>query len=632
MSTHVRNVNTTAGILQNAPVELVQGLNCIIGARGTCKSTLVESIRFAFDLNEEKIRVLCSDPAERPAESQAGLIRSCLKAGTVRCEVVVEDKADKTIFSLEREVDGSPRTFKEGVLEYSKSAILEMVEIYSQGDLQRIAENKSPGLRLELIDRPNKFQIKELKKNQKSILNRLVDIGPRIRVLRADIAAKKQTVRVVPELQQQLELLRQARPELPADLEMNYRRAQERKALLSSLAESIHAALVGVKHLRSSRQIAQQLDTRLNSLSSSSESLVADASAQIAKLKDILQRAALAAEEFDLDILNEKQRALSEKFERENAEYYKLRQEQQLLNESLKKEETLRAQIEHLERAQVELNEITEECGRLSKEREALRSQSSAICGEIFNLRLAEVEKINKKHSDFVVLALTPGTEAGDYEKRINELLSKSRIRLQEQVAHDIAVYLKPFELISLLEEANASRLAEILHRDVGQMTRVVAHLSDHPALYELEAQVFEDRLEITMYDGGVSKPVEILSEGQKATALLPLILRPAPYPLVFDQPEDDLDNSFIYKSLIKVVRELKSERQLIFVTHNANIPVLGDADRVIVMSMRDPSTANAALVGSVDERKKEILDLLEGGKEAFRQRETKYEPLLREL
>jgi ATPase subunit of ABC transporter with duplicated ATPase domains len=105
-------------------------------------------------------------------------------------------------------------------------------------------------------------------------------------------------------------------------------------------------------------------------------------------------------------------------------------------------------------------------------------------------------------------------------------------------------------------------------------MTRVVAHLGDHPGLYELEAQAFEDRLDITMYDAGISKPVETLSEGQKATALLPLILRSAPYPLLFDQPEDDLDNSFIYKSLIKAVRELKCERQLIFVTHNANIPV----------------------------------------------------------
>ena len=47
----------------------------------------------------------------------------------------------------------------------------------------------------------------------------------------------------------------------------------------------------------------------------------------------------------------------------------------------------------------------------------------------------------------------------------------------------------------------------------------------------------------------GQPKPVETLSRGQRATALLPIILRPLPYPLLFDQPEDDLDNSFIFKS-----------------------------------------------------------------------------------
>ena len=176
MSTYITKVTTTAGILQNAPVEFIEGLNCIIGARGTCKSTLIESIRFAFDLGDEKIALLRSDPAGRRGESQAGLIRSCLKSGTVRCEVLVEADGDKTSFSLEREVEGVPRTFKEGVLEYSRSEVLEMIEIYSQGDLQKIAENRNPSLRLELIDRPNKLQTKRRKQEQeeRSFFSRLL--------------------------------------------------------------------------------------------------------------------------------------------------------------------------------------------------------------------------------------------------------------------------------------------------------------------------------------------------------------------------------------------------------------------------------------------------------------------------
>jgi energy-coupling factor transporter ATP-binding protein EcfA2 len=160
-------------------------------------------------------------------------------------------------------------------------------------------------------------------------------------------------------------------------------------------------------------------------------------------------------------------------------------------------------------------------------------------------------------------------------------------------------------------------------------MMRLIAHLGEHPDFYELEGAIFDDRLDVTMYDNGRPKKVETLSKGQKATALLPLILRPAPYPLVVDQPEDDLDNSFIYQSLVKVIRKLKTERQLIFVTHNANIPVLGDAERVIVMSMTNPLSAASPQSGTVDDRKSDVLDLLEGGKEAFQERERHYAELL---
>lgn len=140
---------------------------------------------------------------------------------------------------------------------------------------------------------------------------------------------------------------------------------------------------------------------------------------------------------------------------------------------------------------------------------------------------------------------------------------------------------------------------------------------------------VFEDRLEITMYDRDVPKPISHLSKGQMATALLPLILRPASYPLVFDQPEDDLDNSFIYETLVRQIQSLKNDRQLIFVTHNANIPVLGDADSIIVMEMETPTQAATPTIGSVDDVKQHILDLLEGGSEAFSRRQQKYDPLL---
>ena len=90
-------------------------------------------------------------------------------------------------------------------------------------------------------------------------------------------------------------------------------------------------------------------------------------------------------------------------------------------------------------------------------------------------------------------------------------------------------------------------------------MTRLVSHLLDNSRLYELEAIVPEDNLEITMLVREEARPIEQLSKGQMATALLPLILRDAEYPLIVDQPEDDLDNAFVSEKLIKQLKALSS-------------------------------------------------------------------------
>ena len=127
------------------------------------------------------------------------------------------------------------------------------------------------------------------------------------------------------------------------------------------------------------------------------------------------------------------------------------------------------------------------------------------------------------------------------------------------KVSQDLAAKVRPCDLIDVVEAAESQRLASLLERDLGQMARLVSFLMDKPQLYELEGMVFEDRLEITMYDRDVPKPISHLSKGQMATALLPLILRPASYPLVFDQPEDDLDNSFIYETLVRQIQSLRT-------------------------------------------------------------------------
>jgi hypothetical protein len=80
-------------------------------------------------------------------------------------------------------------------------------------------------------------------------------------------------------------------------------------------------------------------------------------------------------------------------------------------------------------------------------------------------------------------------------------------------------------------------------------------------------------------------KTLDALSTGQKATAVLLLLLLESDAPLIVDQPEDDLDNSFIADGVVPTMKHEKRKRQFIFSTHNANIPVLGDAELIIGLS-----------------------------------------------
>jgi hypothetical protein len=98
--------------------------------------------------------------------------------------------------------------------------------------------------------------------------------------------------------------------------------------------------------------------------------------------------------------------------------------------------------------------------------------------------------------------------------------------------------------------------------------------------------------------------------------------------PLIIDQPEDDLDNRFVYDGVVAHLRKLKGIRQIIVSTHNANVPVLGDAEMIIALEgdgQHGKPVANG--VGSLDDAPIRSLaeNLLEGGPAAFNARQHLY-------
>lgn len=122
-------------------------------------------------------------------------------------------------------------------------------------------------------------------------------------------------------------------------------------------------------------------------------------------------------------------------------------------------------------------------------------------------------------------------------------------------------------------------------------------------------------------------KNLNELSAGQKGTVYLCLKLATQLFsgPIVFDQPEDDLDNDFITNQLIELFKEIKKYRQVIIVSHNANLVVNADSEQVIIASNTDEKLSYES--GSLENEKInfEICRILEGGQRAFEKRRDKY-------
>jgi hypothetical protein len=127
----------------------------------------------------------------------------------------------------------------------------------------------------------------------------------------------------------------------------------------------------------------------------------------------------------------------------------------------------------------------------------------------------------------------------------------------------------------------------------------------------------------IIQYNG---KSLEKHSLGQRASALILFLLAQKENDvLIIDQPEDDLDNQTIYDEVIKDLKKIKGNMQFIFATHNANIPVLGDSEKVIACSYDEKKITVHS--GSIDNHQTQryIVDIMEGGDEAFSRRKNIY-------
>jgi chromosome segregation protein len=165
------------------------------------------------------------------------------------------------------------------------------------------------------------------------------------------------------------------------------------------------------------------------------------------------------------------------------------------------------------------------------------------------------------------------------------------------------------------------------------QRKKIYLNLDD-AVVAGIVSAVPKDAINMSYIDEGRAIDFKMASPGQQASALLELLLKQSAGTLIIDQPEDDLDNRVIMR-IVELLRKSKSNRQLIFSTHNSNIVVNGDADKVIALKSSEPSSnpnVNAPRVrldcdGAIETPaiRPAITSIMEGGREAFDLRSRKY-------
>jgi len=618
----IRSLKVSDGFLDGLDVEFSDHLNVVIGSRGSGKTTLLELIRFGLGV----------EPTNK-AEADR-LIRGNLGHGRV---ILTIETQSGSVYTVERSHGGRPQVFAPGgelVPISIERGVLFGAEVFGQNEIEATANN--PEYQLQLIDRFADEGLKEVEDRIQALLRRAEraqhELLPVLRELDDVPVEELQDKRL--ELAEELRLLEQAggeSVELKTALVERGKREREETALsawiehLTGEVDTIRSVANGfasglVEHLPGDALDGPNTAV-MKKLAKDLEGLRSAFQKGFQKLEDRLRTSLEKAESSRGEVaevhaqLEAKYAELLNQHEAARARQHRRNQLtslQQEVDGRLRKRATQLASKREKEEV---WEEITRELAELREERA--------------NLRAAVVRRLNKDLADAPVrLVFRQGADRSDYEELLSRAFSKARPRLQRhKPLIDCLTKDSPRRLVSRIRRGAKGELEE-LGLGAHQAARVIDVLANTKELFDLEVMDLGDLAAIEYrIEEGVWRGSQNLSTGQKSSAVLPLLLLDSMRPLVTDEIESHLDQATLVESVISQVRRVRGRRQLIFATHNANVPVCGDMGdtRVIVLA----SSANHAWVdqiGSVSETKEKILSLLEGGQEAFETRRKRYE------
>lgn len=615
--TYIDTISIYGGYLDGMNIEISKHLNTIIGGRGTGKSTLLEIIRYALGI----------EPKSKEAKKDIEELMKSNFGSDSRIEMIIStNKYQGKKYKIIRRY-AKPIVIED--METNKVSnllienIIPKIEIYGQNEILDLI--KDDNSKLQILDRffPDDDNYKESKNE---ILKKLKDNATELNELYDNKDTNESDINRLPRLIEQEKFYKEIGIEEKAKILTNNKKEETR---IDELLKNIDEHNIDVESITSNidEDFTKDIINKdeIMQISNLVEEFNNDANEKVKAIINNKQQLELKIKKIKQDLLKKHE----EENDKINKEINMIpdmqgKTAQELLNEYLK----IIKDIEIIKPKENLNNNYLKSIAKKEEERKNLLEKLAKVKDEHNDEMRKIVKKINNKQ-------LKNKVKIEVYKEKNRSELIKFLVK-KDGLAEKGLEWINDVDEFSIesfinsLQGGKESLLNE--YRKYGLTegkAEIIAKIS-RKEIYEIQCIELKDIIDIQLYIEGKSefKSLSKLSKGQQCTAILYILLLENVDPLIIDQPEDNLDNSFISSDLIDVLRENKMKRQFIFATHNANIPVFGDSECIIVMEEEKGHGINKdENIGSIDDKNvcDCVINILEGGKNAFEMRKEKY-------
>ena len=617
----VQKIEISGGFLPGLSVNIPQGLTCIIGARGSGKSTLAEAVRFA----------ICGISAA--PKQCADLIQANLASGALVTITALAEGSNG--YTIKRGLKQNPVLLTSdgraiNTVDLDRGTFLPL-DAYTSLEIEAIADEVLGYKRRNLLDELRSEQMRTIHLSLAESTRALETNADRIRTAQRNIEDLTEQIEELGDVRARLSALAPSDRESSADFVRLSRQQQFNQREIAKLDSAD-------RDLRTLAQTLEQL--RREAQSVFAVRLVEEQSANMDTLRryDDLLAASLGPVDKHLSAINARIRdtrdtlaqarqVITEIHTSHAGELARLNAVNQAASEQARVRASLEQQVSKLEALEQQRAELNAELKILFERRKSLKADHILMRDQISTMRDEVASELQHESGERVRIRIMRNADHLAYQQMLVDGLKGARVRNQNEILATL-MQLRPEQLAQLIQSNDLDSFEELTHFGTERSRKILDSFRENVDPLALEITAIEDRIGIELNVATSGRPhfkdASDLSRGQKCTALLPILLARRDNPLIIDQPEDNLDNHFIFETVVNAVKRMKKRRQMIFITHNANIPVLAEAELVLVMNS-DGRVGGIEKCGTVDECREQIIDLLEGGREAFELRSKRY-------